>query len=137
LKVADGVTMTYVIAVLGLPHVLVETTGGQSTAYLYGHDLLAEEGTTWAWHLDDGLGSVRQLADDTGQVTLAQGYTPFGVLLWREGSAASVYGYTGEQEDAKCVQGKKSADNYGGPDWVYFSTPEHAMLSRLQTGRDR
>jgi len=57
-KVADGVTTTYVIAVLGLPQVLVETTGGQSTAYLYGHDLLAEEVTAWAWHLNDGLGSL-------------------------------------------------------------------------------
>jgi len=37
-QTADGVTPTYVIAVLGLPHVLVETTGGQSTAYLHGHD---------------------------------------------------------------------------------------------------
>lgn len=50
-------TTTYVVAVLGLPHVLVETTGGQSTAYLYDHDgstgltagLLAEEGPAWAW----------------------------------------------------------------------------------------
>jgi len=32
------VTTTYVIAVLGLPHVLVETAGGQSTVYLHGHD---------------------------------------------------------------------------------------------------
>jgi RHS repeat-associated protein len=98
-KVAVGVTTTYIIAVLGLPQVLVETTGGQSTVYLYGHDLLAEEGTAWAWHLGDGLGSVRQLADGAGGVTLAQGYTPFGVFLWSEGSGASGYGFTGEQED--------------------------------------
>jgi len=72
--------------------------------------------STWAWHLGDGpsttlrtsLGSVRQLADGSGEacpepcrrVTLAQGYTPFGVLLWSEGSGTSGYGYTGEQEDA-------------------------------------
>jgi hypothetical protein len=85
-KVADGVTTTYVVALLGLPQVLVETTGGSSTAYLHGHDLLGEEGTAWAWHLNDGLGSVRQLADGDGnacpersrRVTLAQGYTPLG-----------------------------------------------------------
>jgi RHS repeat-associated protein len=99
-KTVNGVTTTYIIAVLGLPQVLVETTGGQSTVYLYGHDLLAEEGTAWAWHLGDGLGSVRQLINGTGDVTLAQGYTPFGVPLWSEGSAASGYGFTGEQEDA-------------------------------------
>jgi RHS repeat-associated protein len=93
--------------------VLVETSGS-STAYLYGHDgclavsdamlttsLLAKESTAWAWHLNDGLGSVRQLADSAGDVTLAQGYTPFGVLLWSEGSGASAYGFTGEQWDAE------------------------------------
>ena len=37
-QTADGVTPTYVIAVLGLPQVLVETTDGQSTVYLHGHD---------------------------------------------------------------------------------------------------
>jgi RHS repeat-associated protein len=80
--------------------VLVESTGAVTTEYVYGHDLLAEEAAAWAWHLNDGLGSVRQLADGNGDVTLAQGYTPFGVLLWREGDAASGYGFTGEQEDA-------------------------------------
>ena len=100
-QTADRVTMTYVQDVGGpLSQILAETSGGQSTAYLYGHDLLAEEGGDWAWHLDDGLGSVRQLTDGSGEVTLAQGYTPFGVLLWRKGSAASAYGFTGEQEDA-------------------------------------
>jgi len=106
-KVADGVTTTYVIAILpvlgagtgGLPQVLVETTGENSTAYLHGHDLLAEEDTAWAWHLNDGLGSVRQLTGGNGDVTLTQGYTPFGLLLWQEGDTATTYGFTGEQQD--------------------------------------
>ena len=58
-KGVDGVITTYVVAVLGLPQVVVETTGGSSTAYLHGHDLLGEEGTAWAWHLNDGLLFVR------------------------------------------------------------------------------
>jgi RHS repeat-associated protein len=99
---AVGGTVTTVVQDLagGLPQVLVESTGAVTTEYVYGHDLLAEEDTAWAWHPNDGLGSVRQLADGDGDVTLAQGYTPFGVLLWREGDAASGYGFTGEQEDA-------------------------------------
>jgi hypothetical protein len=44
-KAVNGVTTTYVIAVLGLSQVLVETTDGESIVYLYGHDLLAEEGS--------------------------------------------------------------------------------------------
>jgi RHS repeat-associated protein len=108
-KMVGGTQTRYTLdPAAGLAQVLVETTGGQSTVYLYpsaslgtgGHDLLAEEGTAWAWHLGDGLGSVRQLTDGDGDVTLAQGYTPFGLLLWSEGSGASAYGFTGEQEDA-------------------------------------
>jgi RHS repeat-associated protein len=100
-KAVDGVTTIYVVAVLGLSQVLVETTGGESVVYLYGHDLLAEEGGSgWAWHLGDGLGSVRQLADGDGEVTMAQGYTPFGVPLWDEGSGLTGYGFTGEQWEA-------------------------------------
>jgi hypothetical protein len=45
--------------------VLVESTGAVTTEYVYGHDLLAEEDTTWAWHLNDGLGSVRPLIGGT------------------------------------------------------------------------
>jgi hypothetical protein len=61
----------------------METADGEVTRYVYGHDLLAEyDGAAWVWHLNDGLGSVRQLADSSGNVTLTQGYTPFGVPLW-------------------------------------------------------
>jgi RHS repeat-associated protein len=45
------------------------------------------------------VGSVRQLADADGQVTLAQSFDPFGVLLEADGSGASEFGYTGEQAD--------------------------------------
>ena len=100
-KAVNGSQTRYTLdPAMGLVQVLAEVTGGETTTYLYGHDLLAEETTAWAWHLNDGLGSVRQLTDGAGQVLAAQGYTPFGVLLWYEGSAASAYGYTGEQEDA-------------------------------------
>jgi len=56
-KAENGVSTTYVVAVLGLSQVLVDTTGGQTTRYVYGHDLLAEhDGEVWTWHLNDGLG---------------------------------------------------------------------------------
>ena len=100
----NGVTTTYVVAVLGLPQVIVETTGGETTHYVFGHDLLAEQdGTAWAYHLGDGLGSVRQLAGEAGQVTLAQGYAPYGEPLWSEGSGTTGYGFTGEQWDAEAA----------------------------------
>jgi len=49
--------------------------------------------------LADALGSVRQWADAGGQVSYAAGYTPFGVEMWRGGSTASAWGYTGEWWD--------------------------------------
>ncbi len=84
----------------GLPQVLVERSGADGTLYLYGLDLVGEQGTAWAYHLTDGLGSVRQLVDGSGQVTLVQGVRPFGGSLWQEGSGSSGFGYTGEQVDA-------------------------------------
>jgi uncharacterized protein RhaS with RHS repeats len=48
----------------------------------------------------DALGSVRQVVDPTGSVTLAQSYDPFGGLLTSAGSGGSVFDYTGEQVDA-------------------------------------
>jgi RHS repeat-associated protein len=97
-KSENGVTTNYVVAVLSLSQVLFETTGGSTTRYAYGHDLLAEyDGTEWTCHLNDGLGSVRQLADASGALTLAQGYTPFGVPLWSDGNGSTGYGFTGER----------------------------------------
>jgi RHS repeat-associated protein len=109
-KTVNGSETHYTLdPAMGLVQVLVETTGSETTTYLYGHDLLAEEGTAWAWHLNDGLGSVRQLTDGAGQVTVARGYTPFGVEMWGEGSAASAYGFTGEQEDPSTGSGQAAS----------------------------
>jgi RHS repeat-associated protein len=78
---------------------LQETTAGQTTSYLYGHDLLAQYGSgTWAYHVNDGLGSVRQLADPAGQVVASYSFSPFGVPLGESGGEP--YGFTGEQWDA-------------------------------------
>jgi RHS repeat-associated protein len=107
-KTVDGVTTDYVLdgsaglttgPAAGLTQVLVESTGGQQTAYLYGHDLLARyDSGTWAYHLNDGLGSVRQLADSVGQVVASYSFSPFGVPLGESGGEP--YGFTGEQWDA-------------------------------------
>jgi len=55
-----------------------------------------EESGTWAYVLPDHLGSVRQLVDSEGQVSLAQSYDPFGVPFEASGSGASDFGYTRE-----------------------------------------
>jgi RHS repeat-associated protein len=80
-RTVDGVTTGYMLdAAAGLTQVLQETTGGQVTSYLYGHDLLA------------------QYDSPTGQVVASYRFSPFGVPLGESGGEP--YGYTGEQWDA-------------------------------------
>ena len=81
-----------------LAQVLLEVSGSQTTAYLYGLGRLSQvEGSDAEWFLGDALGSVRQLVDDTGAVVLARDYTPYGQELSESGTGSSGYGFTGEQ----------------------------------------
>jgi RHS repeat-associated protein len=90
---------------LPLPQVLIAQQGETTSRYLRGLSLLAEQRGTgaaaWQYLLPDGLGSVRQVADPTGQVTLAQAYDPFGNLIRRSaaGGQRSAYGFAGEEQD--------------------------------------
>jgi hypothetical protein len=51
------------------------------------------------YFLGDALGSVRQLVDANGEVTLAKDYQPYGEALASAGSGATSYGYSGEMTD--------------------------------------
>ncbi len=86
-----------------LPVVLQAKTGSAATQYIYslGTRPIGEyEAATWEYLLADPLGSVRQIANAGGNVTLLKSYEPYGSVLNSEGSAASVFGYAGEQLDA-------------------------------------
>jgi RHS repeat-associated protein len=103
-QTVGGVTTEYVLDVAGgLPEVIVATTGGASTYYvqIQGQILAQQDSSAWAYALPGHLGSVRQLTNAGGQVTLAQSYDPFGVLFEAAGSGASGFGYTGEWWDAE------------------------------------
>jgi uncharacterized protein RhaS with RHS repeats len=85
-QTVGGVETQYALDVAaGLPEVILATRGGESTQYvqILGQILAQEEGSTWTYAAPDALGSVRQLADAAGQVSLAQGWDPFGVPLER------------------------------------------------------
>jgi len=56
-------------------------------------------GSLSEYSLGDALGSVRQLVDGSGQVTVAQSYTPYGEVLASEGSGETAYAFTGEMYD--------------------------------------
>jgi RHS repeat-associated protein len=80
---------------------LQSKTGATATQYVYalGTRPLAQYGTTPEYLLADALGSVRQIVDANGNVTLAESYEPYGTLLTSTGTANSIFGYSGEQVD--------------------------------------
>ena len=84
-----------------LPVVLQAKTGSATTQYLYatGTRPLAQNATAWEYLLPDALGSVRQIVDANGNVTLAKFYEPYGSVLNSMGSATTIFGYGGEQLD--------------------------------------
>ncbi len=93
-----GITTTrYVLdPAAGLTQVLADGTN----TYLYGNGRLAQYQAEMQYFGADGLGSVRQLYDATGQVLANNRYDPYGNVMSQYGSATSVFGYTGEQWDA-------------------------------------
>jgi RHS repeat-associated protein len=103
----------------GLGDRLQTTAGGQTTrytldlvseltqvledggfTYLYGNGRIAQYGVNGGeYFLGDALGSVRQLVNGAGDVTLTQSYTPYGEILSSSGEAETSYAFTGEQFD--------------------------------------
>lgn len=89
-------TTNYVLDLnTGLTQVLDDGTN----TYTYGFGRISQTDTTTEYFLGDALGSVRQLTDHTGDITLATSYDPYGTVLSNAGSGSSPFGYTGEQTD--------------------------------------
>ncbi len=68
--------------------------------YLYGNGRIAQVNTVTEYFLGDALGSVRQLTNVTGDVTLAKSYDPYGNVTNSAGIGNSPFAYTGEQQDS-------------------------------------
>lgn len=98
-QVVNGAVTTYTLdpsagsgQALAAPlvQVLVAKDSGGDTHYLYGVTRIGEQQSAGrVYHVSDALGSVRQLVDSDGQVTLARGYMPYGEPLWSEGAGQS------------------------------------------------
>ncbi len=97
-QTSGGVTTDYAIDLAGgLTQVLADS---QHT-YLYGNGRIAQYRAGGVdYFLGDALGSVRQLVDGNGNVTLAKNYEPYGELMDSAGSRGTSYGYTSEWTDA-------------------------------------
>jgi len=97
-QTANGIVTTYTLDLnAGLTQVLADGTN----TYLYGLTRIGEQQPGgFAYHLPDALGSVRQLANASGSVTLARSYEPYGNTLTSVGSGITVYHFTGKIRDA-------------------------------------
>jgi RHS repeat-associated protein len=111
---ADGVRTSKTVAgdttecVLDLAATLPVVISDTQAVYLYGLDIVAQQeilrqGSGQAprlYYVHDGLGSVRQLLDTTGQIETNYAYDPFGVPLVG-GEVYNPYQFTGEAWDAE------------------------------------
>jgi RHS repeat-associated protein len=80
---------------------LVQVLSDGSYTYLYGNDRLAQQSTSATeYFLTDALGSVRQLTNSDGEITLNRSYDPYGNVLASSGDGESVFAFTGEQVDS-------------------------------------
>ena len=95
----NGVTTTFTV---DLAAGLTQTLDDGTNAYLYGNNRIAQVNNSGAqYFLGDALGSVRQVTDGGGAVTLARVYDPYGVVSATSGTGSSSYGYTGENQNSQ------------------------------------
>lgn len=100
-KTVNGTTTSYLQDVVGgLPHVLVETTGGSQTLYVYGLGLAFQvnpDGSHRYYHADS-LGSTRVVTDDAGNPVSAYSYDAYGAVRAQAGEGRA-FTFTEEQLD--------------------------------------
>jgi RHS repeat-associated protein len=94
-------TTTYTVDLLQSARILRASAGSNATTYLYGLSPLGEFGSQTVYYLIDGFGSIRQAADQNGNVTLARIYEPFGEILAEAGTGTPTFGFWGGQFDAR------------------------------------
>jgi len=100
-----GVNVTQYLLDLqpGLAVVLAETTGANTNHYVHGPiGIHAQEDNSgnWMWPLQDGLGSVRGMVNDSVAVQGAHHFAPYGADFGQQGSFDMPFGFTGEQMDS-------------------------------------
>jgi hypothetical protein len=74
-KTVSGDTPQYILDLAATLPVVVSDT---EAVYLYGLDVVAQQQADRQYYFSDGLGSVRQLLDSTGDLEDNYAYHPFG-----------------------------------------------------------
>ncbi len=57
---------------------LTQVLSDNENSYLYGLGRISQTGNSTEYFLEGALGSVRQLANNAGEVTFAKSYDPYG-----------------------------------------------------------
>jgi|WetSurMetagenome_2_1015567.scaffolds.fasta_scaffold12085_2 hypothetical protein len=60
---------------------------------------LAQNSSIWEYLIPDALGSVRQIVNGNGYVTLAESYESYGTVWTRMGTVSSIFDYAVGQTD--------------------------------------
>jgi RHS repeat-associated protein len=102
---SSGVDVTqYLLDVQpGLAVVLSATTGADTARYVHGPrgiDAQQDNAGAWRWMVQDGLGSVRGVADSTLTLLESRQYAPYGETYGVASTSQTAYGFTGEPTDA-------------------------------------
>ncbi|MGP8330393.1 MAG: RHS repeat-associated core domain-containing protein [Methanosarcinaceae archaeon] len=118
----NGVNYTLDLAT-GLTQVLSDGTN----TYLYGNGRISQHATQTEYFLGDALGSVRQLADSAGAVTLTQSYAPYGDVVNSVGTSETSYAFTGESRDANGLTYLRAR---------YYNSSDGRFVSRDTWGGD-
>ena len=87
----------------------------------FANNRIAQTNTATEYFLGDALGSVRQLTDSVGKVTLANSYAPYGTVTAVNGSGQSAYGFTGETTDVSGLTYLRANIKFKMLDFVYLS----------------
>ncbi len=79
-----------------------DASGNRSRHFVYGLDLIShqDDGASPVFYGYDGLGNVRFLMDESGNITETFDYKPFGTLTGNTPTNGDHYLFTGEQYDA-------------------------------------
>jgi RHS repeat-associated protein len=103
-KTVNGAKTNYTYdTIAGLAYVLTETTGGDTSLYTYGTDLIADTNPAGvqSYYHTDGLGSTRGLTSGSGQVTARYTYDAFGATRSSSGTGSTTFKFAGEQMDGE------------------------------------
>jgi RHS repeat-associated protein len=100
-QTVGGLTTRYALDLAAsLGYGLTQVLGDGTSKYLYGLGRIGQDGPGgWAYSLGDALGSVRQLTDAAGVVTLGRDFEPFGGGMASAGYGTTTFGFAGEQQD--------------------------------------